>query len=137
MRTYVIVLAFLAAAATAASAKPAYVASTVNLRASPGTGSEIVTKIPGGSLVDASDCSEGWCAVTWQDKSGYAIQSSLDMSGRIQSQRSVRPRSYDEPIYAERPQIYYEPPPTVYYEPAPYYYGYYGPYFRRGWGRRW
>jgi len=34
-----------------AAAKPAYVASTVNLRAAPGTGSEIVAKIPGGSLV--------------------------------------------------------------------------------------
>ncbi|MGB7578498.1 MAG: hypothetical protein WBM16_11420, partial [Pseudolabrys sp.] len=39
-----------------ALAKPAYVASTVNLRAAPGTGSEIVAKIPGGSLVEASAC---------------------------------------------------------------------------------
>ena len=67
-------LGVLMVSATAALAKPAYVASTVNLRAAPGTTSEIVAKIPGGSLIDAKDCSEGWCAVTWQEKSGFAIQ---------------------------------------------------------------
>jgi uncharacterized protein YraI len=77
-----------------AAAKPAYVASTVNLRAAPGTGSEIVAKIPGGSLVDASACDGGWCEIAWQDKKGYAIQSALDMSGRVPQQRAaaVAPR---------------------------------------------
>ena len=132
-------LGLLLAATAFASAKPAYVASTVNMRAAPGTTSEVLTKIPGGSLVDAGECSEGWCAVTWQDKSGFAIQTSLDMSGRVPVQRSARPRLYsNDPGYAEGPPVYYdEPPPTVFYEPAPYYYGYYGPY-RRHWGwRRW
>ena len=64
--------------AAPALAKPAYVASTVNLRAAPGTGSEIVAKIPGGSLVDASACDEGWCEISWQDKKGFAIQKALD-----------------------------------------------------------
>ncbi len=54
-----------------AAAKPAYVASTVNLRAAPGTGSEIVAKIPGGSLVDASACDGGWCEIAWQDKKRF------------------------------------------------------------------
>jgi uncharacterized protein YraI len=84
-------LGLLLGATALASAKPAYVASTVNLRAAPGTTSEVVTKIPGGSLVDADNCSEGWCAVTWQDKSGFAIQSALDMSGRVPVQRAARP----------------------------------------------
>ena len=77
-----------------AAAKPAYVASTVNLRAAPGTGSEIVAKIPGGSLVDASACDGGWCEIAWQDKKGFAIQSALDMSGRVPQQRAaaVAPR---------------------------------------------
>lgn len=44
--------------------KPAYVATTVNLRAAPGTASEIVAKIPGGSLIDAGDYTGGCCAVT-------------------------------------------------------------------------
>ncbi len=53
--------------AASAVAEPAYVASTVNLRSAAGTTNEIVAKIPGGSLVDASNCSD-WCEVTWQDK---------------------------------------------------------------------
>jgi len=127
----------------AAAAKPAYVASTVNLRAAPGTGSEIVAKIPGGSLVDASACDGGWCEIAWQDKRGFAIQSALDMSGRVPQQRAaaVAPRSAyrQAPDVIEGPEVvegpvYYGPPAGVYYG-APYYYR---PYYRPYWGwRRW
>ena len=85
-----VVGAVLLAAVSGALAKPAYVASTVNLRAAPGTTSEIVGKIPSGSLVDAGECSEGWCAITWQDKNGFAIQSALDLSGKVPQRRTVR-----------------------------------------------
>lgn len=122
-------LGVLMGAATGALAKPAYVASTVNLRVAPGTTSEVVGKIPGGSLIDAGECSEGWCAVTWQDKSGFAIQTALDLSGRVPQQR----RAARRPVYVEEPE-YVEGPP-VYYEPGPVYYGY-GPYYRRPWGWR-
>jgi uncharacterized protein YraI len=119
--------------ATFAAAKPAYVASTVNLRAAPGTTNEIVAKIPGGSLVDADNCTDGWCAVTWQDKSGFAIQTAIDMSGRVPRSpaRSVRSPAYrSDPGYvAEGPPIYYEEPPPVYYG--------YGPYWRHRYWRRW
>src|ERR1700690_4219491 len=87
-------LGVLMVSATAALAKPAYVASTVNLRAAPGTTSEIVAKIPGGSLIDAKDCSEGWCEVSWQEKSGFAIQTALDMSGRVPRPAAARPPAY-------------------------------------------
>jgi uncharacterized protein YraI len=118
-------------------AKPAYVASTVNLRAAPGTKSDVVAKIPGGSLIDAGDCSEGWCEVSWQDKKGFAIQTALDMSGRVPRQAAARPPGYgpgdpnagyvpvDEPTY-------YAPPPAYYYGPGPYYYRHYW-----GWHRHW
>jgi len=121
-------LGVLAVSATGAVAKPAYVATTVNLRAAPGTTNEIVAKIPGGSLVDAKDCSDGWCAVTWQDKSGFAIQTALDLSGRVPSRptgRAYPPRGY---VVDEGP-VYVDPPP-----PAVYYYG--GPYYRPYWGWR-
>jgi hypothetical protein len=129
-------LGALALSATPALAKSAYVTSTVNLRAAPGTTSEIIGKIPGGSVVDAKDCSENWCAVTWRGKSGFAIQTALDMSGRAPRQ-AARPPAYgpeegyaaeDEPDDYERPPVYYAPPP-----------GYYdGPYYRPYWGwRRW
>jgi uncharacterized protein YraI len=128
----------------AAAAKPAYVASTVNLRAAPGTGSEIVAKIPGGSLVDASACDGGWCEIAWQDKRGFAIQTALDMSGRVPQQRAaaVAPRSayrqgpevIEGPEVADGP-VYYGPPAVVYYG-GPYYRPYYRPYWgwrRHGW----
>jgi uncharacterized protein YraI len=144
---YLLSCGLLLAATTLTWAKPAYVGSTVNLRAAPGTTSEVLAKIPGGSLVDAGECSEGWCAVTWQDKSGFAIQSALDMSGRVPAQRGAvqpsgrlsqgpayRAPAYQGRVYADEEAYVVEPP--VYYEPRPYYYGYYGPYYRRYWGWR-
>jgi uncharacterized protein YraI len=138
---HIVALAFgacLAGGAVAdALAKPAYVASTLNLRAAPGTTSEIVGKIPGGSLVDAGECTEGWCAVTWQEKSGFTIESALDLSGRVPPRRTVVRR----PVYVDEPPIYYEvPPPPYYARPYPYYFG--APYYRRHyhrryWGHRW
>ena len=118
-----------------AAAKPAYVASTVNLRAAPGTGSEIVAKIPGGSLVDASACDDGWCEIAWQDKKGFAIKSALDMSGRVPQQRAAaaapRPAYRQGPEVVEGP-VYYDPPAGIYYG-GPYYRPYYRPYW--GWRR--
>ena len=125
------------AAAGAASAGPAYVPSTVNLRAAPGTTSEILAKIPGGSLIDANECSEGWCAVTWQGKSGFAKQTALDMSGRVPQQRAAQrqPNRVQDDVYVdEGPADYVAEAPPVYYAPRPYYYGY-GPYYR-SWGYR-
>jgi uncharacterized protein YraI len=128
-------LGLLLGASALASAKPAYVPSTVNLRAAPGTTSEVIAKIPGGSLVDASECSEGWCAVTWQDRSGFAIQSALDMSGRVSPlPRAARPPAYRGRVYSNEPD-YFEVPPTVYYDPPPPFFFGYGPYYRRGWWR--
>ena len=90
MRLTPVLLSFavLLGSASLAAAKPAYVLTTVNLRAAPGTTSEIVTKIPGGSLIDADNCTDGWCAVTWQEKSGFAIQTALDLSGRVPVRRA-------------------------------------------------
>jgi uncharacterized protein YraI len=126
-------LAALALAAAPALARPAYVPSTVNLRAAPGTSSAILDKIPGGSLIDAGDCNEGWCAVTWQGKSGFAVQSALDLSGRVPNRSpgyAGPPPGYrDGEVVVEGPPVYYSPPP-------PYYYGYYGPRYRPYWGWR-
>lgn len=127
----------IACIAMPAMAKPAYVASTVNLRAAPGTGSEIVAKIPGGSLVDTGGCDEGWCEITWQDKKGFAIQTALDMSGRVPQQRAAAsgPAYRQGTEIVEGPEVvdgpvYYDPPPVVYYGRP-----YYRPYW--GWRRHW
>ncbi len=142
-------LCVLAGAATGAFAKPAYVPTTLNLRAAPGTSSEIVAKIPSGSLIDADNCTEGWCSVTWQGKSGFAKETGLDMSGRVPqrsgsqysgTQRRVYTAQPDQAdVYSDRADVYedgpdyVEGPPPVYYGPRPY--GYV-PYYYRGWGWR-
>jgi uncharacterized protein YraI len=113
--------------ATCAPAAPAFVATTVNLRAGPGTTHEIVARIPGGSLVDAANCADGWCAVAWQGKSGYAIQTAIDLSGRVPSRHGPPVIYEQDPGYVVGPPVYYGPP--RYYRPRPYYYG--GP--RWGW----
>ena len=121
--------ALAAISATSAIAAPAYVMTNVNMRSGPATTNEIVTKIPGGSLIEANNCKDGWCEVTWQGKNGFAIQTALDLSGRAPS----RPRTTYRvaPGYVESgPPVYYGPGP--YY--SPYYYGpgyYYGPRWRR------
>jgi uncharacterized protein YraI len=135
MRLTPVLLSFavLLGSASLAAAKPAYVLTTVNLRAAPGTTSEVVTKIPGGSLIDADNCTDGWCAVTWQEKSGFAIQTSLDLSGRVPVRRAPvaapAQRAYGPPpagYVVEEPPVYYGPPPV-----------YYGPYWRHRYWRRW
>ena len=117
--------------AASAEAKPAYVASTVNLRAAPGTSNEIIAKIPGGSLVDADNCTDGWCAVTWQGKSGFAIQTALDLSGRVPRRPA---QAYAPGAMVEGPPVY-DAPPVYYAERPGYYYGY--RYWRPYWGPRW
>jgi hypothetical protein len=138
--------------AAPALAKPAYVASTLNLRAAPGTGSEIVAKIPGGSLVDAAACDEGWCEISWHDKKGFAIQKAIDLSGRVPQQRAAAaagagPGYRQGPPGAQGPQVVEGPEVVdgpVYYDarpPAVYYRGpYYRPYYWGGgwgWRQRW
>ncbi|MGH6665744.1 MAG: SH3 domain-containing protein, partial [Pseudolabrys sp.] len=126
-------LGVLALSAMPALAKPAYVGSTVNLRAAPGTKSEVITKIPGGSLIDAGECSEGWCEVTWQEKKGFAIQTALDLSGRVPrlTTGSVRRPVYGSTVQADPNAGYVPIDEPEYYGPpaAAYYYGG-GPYYR-------
>ena len=76
--------------------RDAYVPSTVNLRAGPGTDKDILDKIPSGSLIDVGECTGGWCVVAWGDKNGYAIQSAINFSGRMPPRRVSRPRYYVE-----------------------------------------
>ena len=139
--------ALIVLASHGAMAAPAYVKSTVNLRSAPGTESEIIGKIPGGSLIEATNCSD-WCAVDWQGKSGYAIKSALDTSGRVPATRRTTrgyapPAAYDDdevvvggPVYVGPPVAYYGYPyryrPFGYYRYRPYYGYRYG-----GWRRRW
>jgi uncharacterized protein YraI len=80
---------FVLLSVTSATAEPAYVTSAVNLRSAAGVTSEIVAKIPGGSLVETANCGE-WCEVEWQGKKGFAIATSLDRSGRVPPRRTAK-----------------------------------------------
>ena len=138
LATYAAIFVLLSAAS--AAAEPTYVPSTVNLRSGPGTSNEIVAKIPGGSLVDAANCSE-WCEVEWQGKKGFAIATALDRSGRVRvpraAPRQAVPAAGAPPIgaYVEDDMVPVGPP-VVY--GAPYYYAYrpyyWGNGYRRGYG---
>src|SRR5260221_6067406 len=83
----------IACVVTPALAKPAYIASTVNLRAAPGTGSEIVAKIPGGSLVDTGGGDEGGWEITLQDKKRFSTQTPLAIRSRGPRQPAAAPGS--------------------------------------------
>jgi hypothetical protein len=99
--------ALLTLSATSAAAAPAYVLPNVNLRSGPATTNDVVGRIPGGTVVDAANRTDGWCAVTWKDKSGFVIQTALDMSGRPHP-------SYGSPGGNGPPPGYVQGPPPGY-----------------------
>jgi uncharacterized protein YraI len=131
--------------AACAWAAPAYVLSTVNLRSAAGTNNEILAKIPGGSLVEAGACTNGWCEVTWQGKSGFAVVTALDLSGKVPRAAAPRRAAVAGEYVPVEPAPVMVAPPAVVVAPGPYYYGYrygyaYRPYYRpyyRGYYRRW
>ena len=115
-------------------ARPALVIANVNLRRGPGTDSEIITTIPGGSTVRITSCSGEWCAVTWNGLMGFAVARTLDTGGPRQARQYRAPPGYDEDADDELgPPVVYGAPPPVVYGP-----GYFGPgYYGGGWRRRW
>jgi uncharacterized protein YraI len=126
-----------AVSADLAAAKPATVASDVNLRKGPGTDSEIITLIPKGTMVEVGTCTNGWCMVTWNGQDGFSIATNLGLGGPPPVRRRPMPDDYEYPPppgYVVGPPVYYEPPPAYY---SPYYVRpYYGPGWRGGWGWR-
>jgi uncharacterized protein YraI len=77
----------------AASAKPVTLPAETNLRAAPGTKSEIVTLMPKGSAIEVGECDAGWCKVTFGDKEGFAIGRNL---GEAPPQREATVRKPSE-----------------------------------------
>jgi len=112
-------------------ARLALAVSDVNLRSAPGTTSEKITTIPGGSTVRISGCTGEWCAVSWHGRSGFAIARAFD-SGNARQARNYRPAPYDDDDVVEAgPPVVYEDAPVVVYGPR----YYYGPHYY--YGRRW
>jgi uncharacterized protein YraI len=110
--------ALLALSVDIASAGPARVHSNTNLRQGPGTNYVVITTVPGGSVVEVSQCAAEWCTAHWHGRVGYMIATNLDL----------RPAPVASPVVVYRDPLIYGPP---------YFYGpriYIGPryrYFRR------
>lgn len=74
----------------AAAAKPVTLPAETNLRAAPGTKSEVVTLIPKGSEVEVGECDAGWCKVKFGDKEGFAIGRNV---GEAPAKTAARPHA--------------------------------------------
>lgn len=77
------------AVTTIASAKPVTLPTETNLRAAPGTKSDLVTLMPKGAAIDVGECDAGWCKVTYDGKEGFAIERNL---GAAPPQAAAAPR---------------------------------------------
>jgi uncharacterized protein YraI len=117
-------------AMVSATAKPIATAGETNLRKGPGTDSEILTLIPKGGVVEVGDCTNGWCAASFDGKDGYVIARNVGMGPRPapRGRRMGAVQVYNEgaPVYAGPA---YTPP--MYYRGYPHGWGY------RGWGWSW
>lgn len=67
----------LVALTAAASAKPVTLSTETNLRAAPGTKSDVVTAMPKGAAIEVGECDAGWCKVSYDGKEGFAIERNL------------------------------------------------------------
>jgi uncharacterized protein YraI len=101
----------------AASAVPATVETDLNIRLGPSTGYAVLDTIPGGAVVDAVACYQGWCQVIWDGIDGFASRAYLDIapnvsiiappSGAILAPGIVvyESRYYTRPIWSSRGSI--------------------------------
>ncbi len=137
LKRLAIAAALLTAWTTAAAAKPVTLASETNLRATPGTSSNVVALIPKGETVEVGDCDAGWCKVTWNGNEGYAIGRNLGQAApRTAQRRPARRYASDGYVPGPPPGEYYEDGPVVYGPPVYGYYPYPGSYWYGGWGWR-
>jgi uncharacterized protein YgiM (DUF1202 family) len=76
-----------------ATAKPVTLSAETNLRAAPGTKSEVVTLIPKGSEIEVGECDAGWCKVKFGDKEGFAIGRNVGEAPAAAPQSNSRARA--------------------------------------------
>jgi uncharacterized protein YraI len=105
-------------AACPAFAEPAYVPSTVNLRAAAGIGKPVLAKIPAGSRLEATNCND-WCEVEWQGKKGFVIANALDRSGKATENRPATKSGSEPHTTGSVAQPAAEPSPTSKSTPEP------------------
>src|SRR5262245_64009190 len=103
--------AALVVSADLVSAGPARVSSNTNLRQGPGTDHAVITTVPGGSIVEVSQCAAEWCTAHWHGRVGYMIATNLDL----------RPGPVAPPVVVYSDPLIYGPPyvygPRIYVGP--------------------
>ena len=57
--------------------KPSTTIVDTNLRKAPRTDSQILAVMPKGTTVEAGNCGDGWCRISWNGQDGYAIARNL------------------------------------------------------------
>ena len=65
------------AASAAGCSDPGFVTVQTELRQGPAAESKSVAVIPKGSAIRVSDCSNGWCRVSWNGRDGYILTKSV------------------------------------------------------------
>jgi uncharacterized protein YraI len=121
-----VALAALVIGAGAASAREGTTTTELGLHSGPAGNTELLLTMPAGSKVSVGACSGGWCKVTWNSYSGYAIQSRLVISAAAPSSRVARRGSYPAggdivPIYPPYPyRSGYYPKADWYFDIPPY-----------------
>jgi uncharacterized protein YraI len=65
------------AAIAAGCSDPGIVAVQTELRQAPAAQSKILAVIPKGGAITVSDCSNGWCHVSWNGRDGYILTKSV------------------------------------------------------------
>jgi len=113
MKRLLLGVSLVALSTGAALAAPAIVESGLNLRSGPGTEYAVITTLPAGTTVNASDCAGGWCRVSYNGEEGYASRAYLGIE-----------TAAEQPYPSYGYYGYYEPG-YGYYNPD---YGYYNPF---------
>lgn len=120
-----IVVVALAICAGSASAREGTASTELAMRAAPSSNTELLLTIPAGASVSVGACSGGWCKVTWNSYSGYAVQSGLVISAgapRAAARGAVNAPDVERwPIFPPYPyRAGYYPKADWYYKMPPY-----------------
>ena len=94
MRRLAVVMFIAASAALCSCSDAAKSKVDAVLRSAPASDGKIVARIPQGSSVRVSKCSHGWCEVSWQGKSGFAL--AKNFSAEASPNNAAEPEADDD-----------------------------------------
>ena len=98
-----------------AAAAPAGARDFLSLRSGPGFKFRVVEVIPPGSLVDARNCSVGWCQVNINGVIGYVDSGHLDFSASSPMTYAVASNHWPYWAYTSAFESYWRNPYGYYY----------------------